>query len=90
MLALRDSNQLVIEFGCSEVVGPTALPVYFGATTLGYRDRIEDLVARIAEAGFHGVTNFPSCVFLGGQFLAASASASMPRSSFCASPIGAA
>ena len=68
MLALRDSNQLVMEFGCSEVVGATALPVFFGATTLGYRDRIEDLVARIAEAGFHGVTNFPSCVFLDGQF----------------------
>ena len=68
MLALRDSNQLVMEFGCSEVVGATALPVFFGATTLGYSDRIEDLVARIAEAGFHGVTNFPSCVFLDGQF----------------------
>jgi len=68
MLALRDSNQLVMDFGSSEVLGSTALPVFFGATTLGYRDHIEALVARIAEAGFHGVTNFPSCTFLDGQF----------------------
>src|SRR5258708_14430595 len=63
MLALRDSNQLVMEFGCSEVVGATPLPVFFGATTMGYRDRIEVLVARIAEAGFSGATPFPGLFF---------------------------
>jgi len=68
MLALRDSNKLVMDFGSSEVLGSTALPIFFGATTLGCREPLEDLVARIAEAGFHGIANFPSCIFLDGQY----------------------
>src|SRR5260370_19693948 len=64
MLALRDCNQLAMEFGCSEVVGATALPVFFGATTLGYRYRINDLVPRIAESRFNDATKFPGSVFL--------------------------
>lgn len=66
-LALRDSNRMVMEFGRSEILAQTSLPVFFGATTFGVDDFAE-LVDSIAAAGFHGVANFPSCVFLDGQF----------------------
>lgn len=66
-LALRDSNRMVMEFGRSEILTQTSLPVFFGATTFGVDD-CSSLVDWIAEAGFHGVANFPSCVFLDGQF----------------------
>ena len=66
-LALRDSNRMVMEFSRSEILTQTSLPVFFGATTFGV-DNCAELVESIAEAGFHGVANFPSCVFLDGQF----------------------
>jgi DNA-binding NtrC family response regulator/predicted TIM-barrel enzyme len=56
-----------MEFGQSEILTQTSLPVFFGATTIGSVD-FEKLVSQIADAGFHGVANFPSCVFLDGQF----------------------
>src|SRR6266478_4529111 len=35
MLALRDSNRMVMEFGQSEILMQTSLPVFFGATAIG-------------------------------------------------------
>lgn len=67
MLALRDSNRMVMEFGQAEILTQTSLPVFFGATAIGTVD-LEKLVQQIADAGFHGVANFPSCVFLDGQY----------------------
>jgi predicted TIM-barrel enzyme/DNA-binding NtrC family response regulator len=67
MLALRDSNRMVMEFGQAEILTQTSLPVFFGATAIGTTD-LEKLVQQIADAGFHGVVNFPSCVFLDGQY----------------------
>jgi len=67
MLALRDCNRMVMEFGESEILTQTSLPVFFGATAIDVND-LPKLVDRIAEAGFHGVANFPSCVFLDGKY----------------------
>jgi DNA-binding NtrC family response regulator len=67
MLALRDSNRLVMEFGTSELLTQASLPVFFAATVFG-ADDLAPLIEQIAESGFHGVTNFPSCVFLDGQY----------------------
>ena len=67
MLALRDSNRMVMEFGQSEILTQTSLPVFFGATAIGVTD-VTRLVRQIVDAGFQGITNFPSCVFLDGQF----------------------
>jgi len=67
MLALRDANRLVMEFGRAELLPNTSLPVFFGASSFA-DGSIEKLVDQIAEAGFHGVANFPSCVFLDGQY----------------------
>jgi predicted TIM-barrel enzyme/DNA-binding NtrC family response regulator len=66
LLALRNSNQLVMEFGQNEILTQTSLPVFFGATPIGID--IESLLDQIAEGGFHGVANFPSCTFLDGQY----------------------
>src|SRR6266850_3926852 len=67
MLALRDSNRMVMDFGQSEILTQTSLPVFFGAAAFGTVD-LTELVDQIANAGFHGVANFPSCVFLDGQY----------------------
>jgi DNA-binding NtrC family response regulator len=68
MLALSDSNRLVMEFGQAEILTNTSLPVFFGATTFGCTGDFGELIGRIADAGFHGVVNFPSCVFLDGRY----------------------
>ena len=67
MLALRDSNRMVMEFGKAEILTQTSLPVFFGANAIGSAN-LEELVQQIADSGFHGVANFPSCVFLDGQY----------------------
>jgi len=67
LLALRDANRLVMDFGRSEILTQTSLPVFFGAAALGTADPNE-LVKQITDAGFHGVTNFPSCIFLDGRY----------------------
>src|SRR5579871_6109751 len=67
LLALRDANSLVMEFGRSEILTQTSLPVFFGAAALG-TDDVRALIEQIREAGFHGVTNFPSCTFLDGRY----------------------
>jgi predicted TIM-barrel enzyme/DNA-binding NtrC family response regulator len=67
LLALRDANRMVMEFGRSEILTQTSLPVFFGAAALG-TDHVDTLIEQIAQAGFHGVTNFPSCIFLDGRY----------------------
>ncbi len=58
---------MVMEFGQAEILTQTSLPVFFGANAVG-SDNLEELVRQIAAAGFHGVANFPSCIFLDGQY----------------------
>src|SRR5688572_11911074 len=62
MLALRDSNRMVMEFGRSEILTRTSLPVFFGAAAFG-TDDFAPLMEQITTAGFAGVVNFPSCMF---------------------------
>lgn len=67
MLALRDPNSMVMEFGSSEILPCTSVPVFFGAGSFGTED-FPSLVDSIASAGFHGVANFPSRLFLDGRY----------------------
>lgn len=67
MLALRDPNKMVMEFGSSEILPCTSVPVFFGAGSFGTED-LPTLVDSIATAGFHGVVNFPSRLFLDGRY----------------------
>ena len=67
MLALRDPNSMVMEFGSAELLPRAAVPVFFGAGSFGTED-FATLVKSIAAAGFHGVVNFPSRLFLDGRY----------------------
>lgn len=67
MLALRDPNSMVMEFGSTELLPRAAVPVFFGAGSFGTED-FQSLVESIAAAGFHGVVNFPSRLFLDGRY----------------------
>lgn len=67
MLALRDPNSMVMEFGSTELLPRAAVPVFFGAGSFGTED-LHPLVESIAAAGFHGVVNFPSRLFLDGRY----------------------
>jgi predicted TIM-barrel enzyme/DNA-binding NtrC family response regulator len=67
MLALRDTNSMVMEFGSTEILPCTSVPVFFGAGSFGGED-LPALVDSIAVAGFHGVANFPSRLFLDGRY----------------------
>ena len=67
MLALRNPNSMVMEFGSTELLPRAAVPVFFGAGSFGTED-FHELVESIAAAGFHGVVNFPSRLFLDGRY----------------------
>jgi len=67
MLALRDANRLVMEFGTTEILPAASVPVLFGASALGDEDLLA-LVDAVAQAGFQGLVNFPSCLFLDGGY----------------------
>ena len=68
LLALRESNQFVRDFACSEILPNTTAPVFFGASAFNPRQSLESVVQMIADARFDGVVNFPTCVFLEGKF----------------------
>src|SRR5882724_322381 len=61
MLALRDSNRMVMDFGQSEILTQTSLPVFFGAAAFGTVDCFE-LDYQIANAELPVVANYPGCV----------------------------
>jgi predicted TIM-barrel enzyme/transcriptional regulator with AAA-type ATPase domain len=67
LLAVGEANRMVMEFGPAEILAQTSLPVFFGAAALG-SEPVEALLERASRAGFRGVTNFPSSVFLDGRY----------------------
>lgn len=67
MLALRDANSMVMEFGCTEILPCTTIPVFFGVCSFGMTEPAS-LIDSIIAAGFHGVVNFPSRLFLDGRY----------------------
>ena len=68
LLGLRESNQFVMDFARSEILPNTTAPVLFGASVFDPRQSLESIVDAIALARFDGVVNFPTSVFLDGQF----------------------
>ena len=71
LLALRQSNDFVMEFAKSEILPRAGAPVFFGACAFDPRQPMWGLIDEIVEAGFDGVANFPTAVFLDGRFRAA-------------------
>jgi predicted TIM-barrel enzyme/DNA-binding NtrC family response regulator len=68
LLALRESNQFVMDFARSEILPNTTAPVFFGASAFDPRQPLEDIVQSIVSARFDGIVNFPTSVFLDGGF----------------------
>ena len=75
LLALRNTNVFVPAFAQAEIRPRTHLPVYVGFAACDPRLDLAGYLSRLEEAGFEGVTNFPTAVLLDGayrQFLEAS------------------
>ncbi|TCU31333.1 phosphoenolpyruvate hydrolase family protein [Rhizobium azibense] len=70
LLALRKSNDFVLDFAQSEILPFAKVPVFFGASAFDPRCSIETELERIAHGGFGGIVNFPTCIFLDGRFRA--------------------
>lgn len=71
LLPLRESNALVMDFGVSEILPARGdVPVFFGACCFDPRQPLDSLIDSIIDAGFQGVANFPTSIFLGGEFRA--------------------
>ncbi|HYZ63713.1 MAG TPA: phosphoenolpyruvate hydrolase family protein [Acetobacteraceae bacterium] len=70
LLALRDTNRFVPEFARAEIRPRTALPIFVGVAAFDPRLDVERHLAELQEAGFEGVTNFPTVVLLDGRYRA--------------------
>ncbi|WP_051341124.1 sigma-54-dependent Fis family transcriptional regulator [Azospirillum halopraeferens] len=69
MLALKDTNAFVADFACSEIVGATDTPVFFGAGAWGIAPAdLAPFMERLRDRGFAGVVNFPTVAHVDGRF----------------------
>jgi predicted TIM-barrel enzyme/DNA-binding NtrC family response regulator len=68
MLPLRECNELVMSFARAEILPRATVPVFFGAASFDPRLDLAALVERIAEAGFSGITNFPTSILIDGAY----------------------
>ncbi|MBB4383226.1 phosphoenolpyruvate hydrolase family protein [Bradyrhizobium sp. SBR1B] len=64
ILPIRDTNEFVANFGRTEILPSTKLPVFFGACAFDPRLDIDRFLDRIIRWGFSGVTNFPSIIHI--------------------------
>jgi predicted TIM-barrel enzyme/transcriptional regulator with AAA-type ATPase domain len=71
MLPLADANRFTDGFGRREILGRVSVPVFFGACAFDPIVDLDRLVSDIAEAGYHGVANFPTAIHYDGRFRAA-------------------
>ncbi|WP_274423825.1 phosphoenolpyruvate hydrolase family protein [Chelativorans sp. YIM 93263] len=63
-LAIHDANRFVLAFARAEILDRVKVPVIFGASVFDPQLDLDRLLDTIAEAGFAGVTNFPSSIHL--------------------------
>ncbi|MER9606376.1 phosphoenolpyruvate hydrolase family protein [Mesorhizobium sp. M0243] len=70
LLALRRSNDFVMDFARSEILPFAKVPVFFGACAFDPRRSLDAELEKIADAGFGAIVNFPSSIFLDGRFRA--------------------
>ncbi|MEZ5649824.1 MAG: phosphoenolpyruvate hydrolase family protein [Burkholderiaceae bacterium] len=61
-LPLADSNELSESFAASEVLSQCKVPVFVGLSAMNPAQRLDDWIARSAQAGFPGVVNWPTSV----------------------------
>jgi predicted TIM-barrel enzyme/DNA-binding NtrC family response regulator len=68
MLPLRECNGLVMSFARAEILPRATVPVFFGAASFDPRLDLAALVDDIVNAGFAGVTNFPTAILIDGVY----------------------
>jgi predicted TIM-barrel enzyme/DNA-binding NtrC family response regulator len=68
MLALRDTNRFVMDFAKAEIRPRTTLPVFVGLAACDPRLDLDALLQQVRDAGFEGVTNFPTVALIDGRF----------------------
>jgi predicted TIM-barrel enzyme/transcriptional regulator with AAA-type ATPase domain len=68
LLPICDSNAFTDAFARHEILDRVAVPVFFGAAACDPRIAIPALLARIRDAGYHGVANFPTAIHHDGAF----------------------
>ncbi|WP_376089420.1 phosphoenolpyruvate hydrolase family protein [Roseomonas sp. CCTCC AB2023176] len=71
MLPIRDSNAFTDAFARAEILDRVAIPVFFGAAACDPREEAAALVARVRQAGYQGIANFPTAIHYDGPFRAA-------------------
>ena len=57
-----------MSFARAEILPRTTVPVFFGAASFDPRLDLAALVERIAEAGFAGISNFPTAILIDGAY----------------------
>ncbi len=68
LLALRDTNRFVMEFAKAEIRPRTKLPIFVGLAAFDPHLDMDALLAGVRDAGFEGVTNFPTVALIDGQY----------------------
>ncbi len=70
-LPLRDSNEMVQDFGRAEILPSSTLPIFLGVTAADPNTDLDQLVSEAKAAGFHGISNFPTATEMTGAYRAA-------------------
>lgn len=68
LLALRDTNRVVMEFAKAEIRSRTRLPVFVGLAAFDPHLDPEKASREVCGAGFDGITNFPTVALIDGKF----------------------
>lgn len=71
LLPIREANAFTDSFARHEILGRVSVPVFFGACVMDPTLDIGALVERTVEAGYSGLTNFPTSIHLDGRLRAA-------------------
>jgi predicted TIM-barrel enzyme len=71
MLPIRDANAFTDDFARQEILDRVAVPVFFGAAACDPRLPLDTLLARIRDAGYQGIANFPTAIHHDSAFRAA-------------------
>lgn len=68
MLPLADANRFTDVFARREILDRVGIPVFFGAAACDPRLELGAFMAEVAQAGYHGVANFPTVTHFDGGF----------------------
>lgn len=71
LLPIREANSFTDDFARHEILGRVTAPVIFGACAMDPTLDLGELIARLRDAGYAGITNFPTAIHIEGRMRAA-------------------